>query len=106
ARAMRPTWVTADGAPLVNPVGTATAVAAIDSLTVTFTHDLLASAAGNAANYSLGAAGPDATFGTADDTTYVLTPSYAGVGSRVVNFSIAPNPLQPGTYRFRTLPGL
>ena len=30
----------------------------------------------------------------------------AGLGSRVVNFTSTPNPLQPGRYRFQTLSGL
>src|SRR5205807_2140693 len=47
-----PTWVPNDGAPLAS-VGTETARTAIDSFTVSFSEDLLVSAAANAANYSL-----------------------------------------------------
>src|SRR5205085_143646 len=79
-----------------------TVTSAIDSFSVTFSGDLLASAANNANNYSLVSAGVDGLFGTGDDASYAVTPTYAGTGSRTVNFTINPNPLQPGQYRFAT----
>src|SRR5262249_32298185 len=59
-----------------------------------------------ASNYSLREAGSNGVFGDSDDSIYAPTPSYAGSGSRVVNFTVDPNPLQAGHYRFQTLPGL
>jgi hypothetical protein len=79
---------------------------AVDRFSATFSEDLLANAAVNPANYSLREAGPNGIFGDGDDSIYALTPSYGGLGSRMVGFVINPNPLQPGTYRFRTLAGL
>jgi hypothetical protein len=70
---------------------------AVDRFSVTFSEDLLASAAVNPANYSLREAGPNGIFGDGDDAIYALTPTYSGPGSRVVDFTIDPNPLQPGT---------
>jgi hypothetical protein len=79
---------------------------AVDRFSATFSEDLLASAAVNPANYSLREAGSNGIFGDGDDAIYALTPTYSGPGSRVVDFTIDPNPLQPGNYRFRTLSGL
>ena len=103
---LRPTWDAVDGAPLVNTGGTANVVQAIDRFNVTFSEDLLATAANNPNNYTLLGAGADNIFGTADDVTYAITPTYSGSGSRVVSFTIAPNPLQAGLYQFKTLAGL
>ena len=103
--ASAPTWTTS-GAPLNDLTTVPTAVLAIDRFTVNFNEDLLASAANNPNNYSLVEAGPDGIFGTGDDVVYALTPSYSGDGSRSVTFTLNPNPLQPGHYQFRTLPGL
>lgn len=83
-----------------------TVTTAIDGFTATFSEDLLPSAATAPANFSLREAGNNGTFGDGDDSIYVLTPTYAGLGSRTVSFAIAPNPLQPGKYRFQTLPGV
>jgi hypothetical protein len=96
-----PTWTTA-GAPLNDLTTVPTAVQAIDRFTVNFNEDLLASAASNPNNYSLVEAGADGLFGTSDDVVYALTPSYSGDGSHSVGFTLAPNPLQPGHYQFRT----
>ncbi len=103
----QPSWVGNDGAPLdpATPFP-ANVQAAIDRFSVTFSEELLATAAINPNNYSLVELGPDLKLGTSDDSIYALTPSYTGVGSRVVNFAINPNPLQPGHYRFRILSGL
>ena len=103
--AARPTGTTA-GAPLADLASVPTVAQAIDAFTVTFNEDPLASSANNAANYRLVEAGADGLFGTSDDKVYALTPAYAGLGTRAVTFSVAPNPLQPGFYRFQTLTGL
>src|SRR5262249_61559117 len=84
----------------------ATVTTAVDGFSASFSEDLLASAANNPNNYSLVEAGADQTFGTGDDNVYALTPTYAGTGARTVSFTINPNPLQPGKYRFQPLPGL
>ncbi|HYV34555.1 MAG TPA: LamG-like jellyroll fold domain-containing protein, partial [Gemmataceae bacterium] len=101
-----PTWVTSDGAPLLDLVSVPNVIAAIDAFSATFSEDLLPSAAANPGNYSLREAGPNGTLGDGDDAIYALTPAYAGVGSRVVSFTITPNPLQAGHYRFQTTAGL
>src|SRR4029079_1123392 len=72
-----------------------TVATAIDRFTVTFTEDLLPAAANNPANYRLAEAGPDGAFGTGDDVNYAVTPTYGGLTSRTVSFTINPNPLQP-----------
>src|SRR5262249_9606682 len=101
-----PTWVAGDGAPLTPVVTTTSTVStAIDSFTLTLNTDPLASAAANAANYSLGDAGADSTFGTGDDSIYAATPPSPGTG-RTVTLTIPPTRLHRGRYRFRTLAGL
>ena len=98
AVANAPAWVTSN-APIdgIVSTGTANTQTAIDHFAVTFNQPLNATAAGTAANYSL--------TGSSGDPTYVLTPSYSA-GSTTVNFTMAPEPLQPGTYSFNTLSGL
>ncbi len=93
-----PAWVTSN-APIdgVVSTGTADTQAAIDHFAVTFNQPLNANSAGAANSYSL--------TGSSGDPTYVLTPSYTP-GSTTVNFTMTPEPLQPGTYSFDTLSGL
>ncbi|MCY2989793.1 MAG: FG-GAP-like repeat-containing protein, partial [Planctomycetota bacterium] len=106
AKAMRPTWDTTAGPPLTDTGTIAQVVAAIDRFSVTLSQNLLATAAVNPNNYGLVELGPDLILGTGDDSIYALTSSYTGVGSRTVSFTISPNPLQAGHYRFLTKPGL
>lgn len=103
--AAEPAWV-AGTAPIIDPATTPTIAAAIDRFSVTFSEDLLAAAAVTAANYSLREAGANGTFGDGDDTLILFVPSYPGLGSQSVSFTLLENPLQPGRYRFQTLPGL
>ena len=93
-----PSWVTSN-APIngVVSTGTATAETAIDHFAVTFNQPLNVSAAGAANSYSL--------IGSGGDPNYVLTPSYTS-GALTVNFTMSPEPLQPGTYTFDTLSAL
>ena len=106
ALASYPAWQTADGAPLLDVGATASVSTGIDRFAVTVTEDLLVSAAANPANYGLREAGNNGTFGDGDDSIFALTPSYGGLGSTTINLTIDPEPLQPGHYRFETLPGL
>ncbi len=62
-----------------------------------FNQPLNAASAGAASNYSL--------TGSSGDPTYVLASSYTA-GSTTVNFTMTPEPLQPGTYSFNSLSGL
>ena len=93
-----PAWVTSN-APIdgVVSTGIANTHAAIDHFAVTFNQPINASSAGSANSYSL--------TGSSGDPTYVLAPSYT-TGSTTVNFTMTPEPLQPGTYSFNTLSGL
>ncbi len=84
--------------------GPASAVA-IDRFSLTTLRPLDASAATSAANYELRSTGTDNLYGTSDDVVYVLTPAYPA-NTKTVSFTVTPNPLQPGQYRFRTLAGL
>src|SRR5207253_523940 len=78
--------------------GVADAQSAIDHFSVTFTQPLSVSSATAAGNYSLvGSAG--------DSTSYTLTPTYTS-GSLTVNFTVSPEPIQPGSHTFQTLSGL
>ena len=63
---------------------------AIDRFSLTTSADLLPASATASSSYSLREAGPDGIFGNSDDTVYSLIPSYSGLGSRIVNFTIAP----------------
>ena len=76
--------------------GTANSTAAIDHFALTFNQPLEPMSAGAANSYSL-------TSNTG--ITYVLSPSYAA-GSLTVNFTMTPEPLQPGSYTFNTLSAL
>ncbi|MDX2037548.1 MAG: LamG-like jellyroll fold domain-containing protein, partial [Isosphaeraceae bacterium] len=101
----RAAWV-ASGAPYAS-VGVETEVVrAIDRFSILLDEPPLASAAVNAANFRLTAAGDDGLFGTGDDGAYALTPSASGFASRSIAFLLDPQPLQPGRYRFSTTAGL
>jgi hypothetical protein len=62
---------------------------------------LTAVSANAAASYDLRRSGADGVFGNGDDAVVPLVPAYAS--GKTVSFVVTDNPLQPGTYRFRTI---
>ncbi len=73
----------------------------IDRFSVTATRVLTAVSANAAASYDLRRSGADGVFGNGDDAVVPLVPAYAS--GKTVSFVVTDNPLQPGTYRFRTI---
>ena len=88
------------------PLAGSTSSVPVESFIVAANEPLLASTATNAANFSMREAGGNGVLGDGDDTIFALTPSLPGGGGRSVNLALANVPLQPGHYRFQTLPGL
>ena len=82
-----------------------TGAVAIGRFTLTPSRSLDVATAASAESYELRNAGTDTLYGTSDDTVYGLTPAYVA-NAKTVSFATSPNPLQPGKYRFQTLPGL
>ncbi|MEM7456966.1 MAG: S8 family serine peptidase [Planctomycetota bacterium] len=82
----------ADGSSTTNPD--------ITSFGITFSQYMDPSSVTSASSYSLVNAGPDDTFGTADDITYSLsTPNAYMVGTNDLLVEIAGGSLTPGEYR-------
>jgi len=73
------------------------------TITLTFSENLSAAAAGNPASYDLRSAGPNGTFGDGDDAVYPLGPVYApgptSSDPSAVSLSIPAAPLPPEKYR-------
>jgi autotransporter-associated beta strand protein len=79
-------------------------------ITLTFSENLSAAAAGSPASYELRSAGPNGTFGDADDVLSPLGPVYtpgpADSDVSTVSLSIFAAPLPPGKYRLTAGLGL
>ena len=72
----------------------------VDHATLQFSEPLAPASATNVANYTLIAAGSDATFGTADDVSYSVTPSYNDDARTVsLTFTAPATKLDFGQYR-------
>ncbi len=71
----------------VSPTGTSTR-SDVSSFTITFNKRLLAVTANDADNYQLVSAGADGVFGTGDDSTIAVTPSYDD-SSQTVTLTLA-----------------
>lgn len=85
------------------PAEGSSTLAFINSFTLSFNEDLMASTVTNTANYALREAGPDMVPGTSDDVTYPVTPAaYSSGLSATYNLAA---PLPPGIYRL-TVTGL
>ncbi|YCM44551.1 FG-GAP-like repeat-containing protein [Verrucomicrobiaceae bacterium 227] len=72
----------------------------LDSLTLTFNKDMLASTATDPANYTLVHAGGDDVFSTPDDSVYLLAPGSYSAGL-TLGLAISNGPLAPGFYQFK-----
>lgn len=111
--ASAPAWVVST-APVTGVVSTGVAETAnaIDGFALNCTRPLTVSSAITAENYELREAGADGQFYDAvnhpddqDDSVFTLSPTYTS-GAKLVALSANPEPLQPGSYQFRTLSGL
>lgn len=83
------------------PAEGATTSDPIDRFSVTASRGLNSATANAAASYDLRTSGVDGVFGNGDDVVVPLVLAYAG--GKVVSMMVTDNPLQPGTYRFRTI---
>ena len=88
------------------PAEGTTTNAVLDRFTVTFSEDLNASTVNNPANFDLRAAGPDGTFGTADDILYHVTPQTTYTAGTTETYLVSDGPLQPGSYQLTIGTGL
>jgi len=71
-----------------------------DRFTVTFSEDMSPASVTNSNNYDLRGAGPDGTFGTADDQIYTVINSPAYASGNSATFYAPDGPIQPGLVRF------
>ena len=72
----------------------------IDRFAIVFSEDMAPATVTNAAYYELRNAGPDNTFGTADDQLYTILNSPVYTLGTNASYLLPDAPLQPGLYRF------
>src|SRR5690606_2543624 len=78
---------------------------AIDRFWISTSRPLNVDAANNANHFELRHDGADGIYGTTDDVVHDVQPTYAA-GTRTIQFTVSPAPLQPGRHRFRTTSAL
>lgn len=78
------------------PAAGTTTTAIVDRFTLGFSEDLLNTTVSNVTNYELRSAGPNGTFGDADDLLYHVTLAAPYSVGLVANYLILDGPLQPG----------
>lgn len=88
------------------PAAGTTTTAIVDRFTLGFSEDLLNTTVSNVTNYELRSAGPNGTFGDADDLLYHVTLAAPYSVGLVANYLILDGPLQPGLYRLTVGTGL